>query len=93
MNAKPLRDFIFVSKDDQVKQSASGLFLPVEDKHVTGTVMAVGPGRPSNDGSSVVPLSVKVGDKVLFNKQHAVDVTVDGSPVFLLREEQLYCVL
>jgi chaperonin GroES len=93
MQAKPLQDFVFVSKDDQLKQSASGLFLPGEERHISGTVLAVGPGRPSNDGASVVPVSVKVGDKVLFNKNTAVDVKVEGSDVFLLREEQLYCVL
>lgn len=93
MNAKPLRDFIFVSKDDQVKQSASGLFLPVEEKHVSGTIIAVGPGDYSVDGSTLIPPSVKVGEKVLFNKNSAVEVTVDGTPVYLLREDQLFCVL
>lgn len=92
MNAKPLRDTIFVSKDEQTKQSAGGLFLPTEDKYITGTVLAVGPGKPSNDGSVVMPLSVKVGDKVLFARSSALDLTVEGTAVFMLREEQLFCV-
>ena len=93
MNAKPLRDIIFVSKDEQVKQSASGLFLPGEDKHVTGTALAVGPGKHSDDGSTVIPLSVVVGDKVMFNKNMAIEATVEGVTLYLLREEQLLCIV
>lgn len=93
MNYKPLRDYLLVSKDEVSKQTAGGLFMPdtVEDKVITGTVIAVGSGHVSKDGA-VVPLEVTVGDKVVFNKNYAVELKVDEKPVLLLKEEHLFCV-
>jgi chaperonin GroES len=94
MNIVPLRDFVVVVKDEAVKQTAGGLFVPttVEEKIVTGTVFAVGSGRVVVDGT-VVPLEVAVGDKVVFNKHMATELKVDGVVVQLLKEEHLLCVL
>lgn len=93
MNYKPLRDYLLVTKDEVSKQTAGGLFMPdsVEDKVVTGTVVAVGSGHVSKDGA-VVPLEVKAGDKVVFNKSYAVELKFDGKPVLLLKEENLFCI-
>lgn len=92
MKAKPLRDFVFVSKDDQVKKSSSGLYLAGEEKHTTGTVLAVGDGKYDNNGTVISP-SVKVGDVVMFHKNMAIEVTVDNTAIFILKDEQLFCVL
>lgn len=94
MNVQPLRDFVVVVKDEAVKQSAGGLFIPttVEEKLVTGTVTAVGSGRVALDGT-VVSLEVVVGDKVVFNKYMATELKVDGDVFQLIKEEQLLCVL
>lgn len=94
MNVQPLRDFVVVSKDESVKTTPGGLFVPStnEEKIVTGTVMAVGSGRVVADGT-VVPLEVKVGDKVAFNKNLATELKVGGETYLLLREDQALCVL
>lgn len=91
---KPLRDCVIVSRDEAAKQTTSGLFIPanVDEKVVTGVVLAVGTGRLTSDGKSV-PLEVSVGDKVVFNKNLAIEIKVDGETVSLLREDQIYCVL
>lgn len=95
MNMQPLRDFLVVSKDKQSDKTESGLIYrpdSVDDKIVTGTVVAVGSGRVSMDGT-VVPLEVKANDKIVFNKNMATEFKVDGEMVFLLREDQVICVL
>lgn len=86
---QPLRDMIIVTKEEQAKTTASGLYIAhAEDKIVEGTVLAVGSGRIASNGA-IVPLEVKVGDKVVFNKNFAVEVTKDGATVLVIREEQL----
>lgn len=92
MSVKPLRDFIVVNKDDAPKQTASGLYIShsTDEKVVTGEVLDVGSGLIAGDGS-VIPLEVKVGDKVAFNKSMAVEVKNGTSVYFLLREEHVLC--
>lgn len=93
MSYKPLRDFLLVEKAESPKQTAGGLFMPdtVEDKVVTGTVVAVGSGRVTSDGK-VVPLEVSMGDKVVFNKNYAVELKDGDKTLLLLKEEQVFCV-
>ena len=92
MNLKPLRDYLLVSKNDMPKQTAGGLFVPdtVDEKNVTGTVLAVGSGRLTSNGITV-PLEVSVGDKVMFNKNYAIELKLDGTTYLLLKEEQVFC--
>lgn len=93
MSVQPIRDFLVVEKEDAPKQTASGLFIAptVEEKVVNGLVLAVGSGLLAGDGSKI-PLEVKAGDRVAFNKNLAVEVK-DGEKTFLLlREEHVLCV-
>lgn len=94
MITTPLRDFVLVSKQEAAKQTAAGIYMPetAEEKIVTGTVTAVGSGKVTADGS-IVPLEVKVGDTVVFNKNYATDLKVDQTTMFLLKEEQIFCVM
>lgn len=94
MNVQPLRDFVVVAKDDAVTQTPGGLFVPaiVEDKIVTGTVVSVGSGRVAADGT-VVPLEVKAGDKIAFNRNFATELKLGGETCHLLREDQILCVI
>jgi chaperonin GroES len=93
MTVQPIRDYIVVSKNDAPKTTASGLVIAhVEEKNVSGSVLAVGSGRVTMNGS-VVPLDVSVGDTVLFNKNMAVEVKDGGSSVFVLKEDQVICIL
>ena len=89
MNIQPIRDYIVVSKEEAAQTTASGLYIAhTEEKIIRGTVLAVGSGRLSINGA-VVPLEVAVGDKVVFNKNMAVEITDGEEKVLLLREEQL----
>lgn len=93
MSVLPIRDFVVVSKEDTNKTTASGLYIAhAEEKNVTGTILAVGTGRVTMNGQ-VVPLDVKVGDRILFNKNLAVEVKDGNDAVWVLREDQVICVL
>lgn len=91
---KPLRDHIVVQAQPQETMTASGIVLPstgAKEKPQTGTVMAVGPGKVV-DGKTV-PLSVKVGDVVLFSKYSPTEVNVKDTDYLILREEDVLAVL
>lgn len=94
MQVCPLRDFVLVTKDEPVKQTSSGLYVPSMFEHstTTGVVVAVGSGKLLLDGT-VAPLEVTMGDKVMFNKAYATEVTVEEKTYLLLREEQIFCTL
>jgi chaperonin GroES len=95
MSIQPLRDFIIVEKVAETeKRSAGGIIVPgtSEAKVLTATVLAVGSGKVAFDGT-VIPLEVKVGDSVVFNKNFATEVTAGSETVLLLREEQIFAVI
>ncbi len=94
MNVQPLRDCVVVTKDtDNETRTASGILLVSNVKPVlTGTVLAVGSGKVADNGA-VVPLEVKVGDKVVFHSSVTTELQSDDGAVFLLREDNLLAVL
>lgn len=89
---KPLRDFILVSKNEAPKQTSGGLYVPetAEEKIVTGTVVAVGSGRLTPEGKTVA-LEVSVGDRVVFNRNYAIELKSDNTTYLLLKEDQIFC--
>ncbi len=90
---KPLRDFIVVSVVKS-EEKVGLIYKPatIDEKIVTGKVLAVGSGYLTDNGS-IVPLEVQAGDSVLFNKQMSVEVKHDGETVYLLREEHVLSVV
>jgi len=93
MSVQPIRDNIVVSREEGTKTTSSGLHLvTIEEKNITGLVVAVGSGRVTMNGQ-IVPLDVKEGDRVVFAKSMAIEVK-DGDATFLvLREDSVLCVL
>lgn len=91
---RPLFDRVVVKRNDEPTKTKSGLFLPesAKEKPSEGTVIAVGNGRVADDGK-VTPLTVKVGDKVLFGKYAGTEIKVDGDERLILREEDILGIL
>lgn len=92
---KPLKDFVVVRLVKEDEKTAGGwLYKPatVEEKVVTGTVLAIGSGYLTDSGS-VVPLEVHVEDRVMFNKNMAVEVKDAGETLYLVREEHVLSVV
>ena len=95
MNVKPIRDFLVVNVEKTPETTPGGIIINPgvsEEKTVKGTVLSVGGGKLMQDGT-VAPLVVKVGDTVVFNKNLAMEVKNNGEKLYVIREEQVICVV
>jgi chaperonin GroES len=94
MNVKPLEDRIVVRPADSETTTASGLVIPdtAKEKPQQGEVLAVGPGRTTDDGK-VIPMSVKVGDKVLYSKYGGTEVSVRGEDLLILNSRDVLAIM
>ena len=91
---QPLHDRVVVKPLEEAEQMRGGLYIPdtAKEKPQQGEVVAVGPGKFSEQGERIAP-DVKVGDKVLYGKYSGTDVTVDGQEYLILREADILAVL
>ncbi len=94
MNLKPLEDRIVVKPGESESKTASGLVIPdtAKEKPQQGEVLAVGPGRRGDD-NALVPMDVKVGDKVLYSKYGGTEVTIDGQDLLILSSRDVLAVV
>ena len=95
MKIRPLRDRVAVRREEEETTSAGGIVLPgsATEKPNQGIVVAVGNGIVLDNGE-VRPLSVKIGDKVIFGKYAGSDtVKIDGEELIILSESDIYAVL
>ena len=95
MNLKPLDDRIVVKPNEAEQTTASGLVIPetAKEKPQQGEVLAVGPGRWSDDKGTHAPLDVKVGDTVLYSKYGATEVTIDGTDLLILTSRDVLAIV
>ena len=89
----PLSDRVVVKALEETEQMRGGLYIPdtAKEKPQQGEIVSVGPGK-YEDGK-LVPMTVKVGDKVLYGKYSGTEVTVDGEQLLILRESDVLAVL
>ena len=94
MNIRPLHDRVIVKRVEPETRTASGLYIPdaAGEKPDQGEVLAVGPGK-RDDAGKLIPVDVKVGDRVLFGKYSGQTVKVDGEEYVVMREEDIMGVL
>ncbi len=90
MNIRPLQDRIIVERVEEEHKTAGGLIIPdtAKEKPQQGKVVAVGKGKKTEDGK-VLPLDVKVGDKVLFGKYAGTEIKVEGKEYLMMREDDI----
>lgn len=90
MNLKPMADRLVVEPVAQKEKTAGGLYLPdsAKEKPMTGKVIACGPGKRSEQGV-LIPMDVKVGDKVLFGKYAGTEITVSGETYMMMQEREV----
>lgn len=90
MNIRPMQDRIIVARLEEETVTAGGLIIPdtAKEKPQQGKVVAVGNGKKTEDGK-VIPLDVKVGDKVLFGKYAGTEVKVEGKEYLMMREDDI----
>ena len=94
MSLKPLNDRVLVKRLESEERTASGLYIPdtAKEKPSKGEVVAEGPGKHADDGK-LVPMSVKVGDMVLFNKYAGTEVKIDGAEHLVMREDDFLAII
>ncbi len=95
MNFKPLSNRIFIEPVTEDKKTKSGIVLPdtaEREKPMLGKVVAVGPGK-LNDKGERSPMSVKVGDKVLFKKYGPDELEVDGKKYLVGDEDDVLAII
>ena len=86
MNLQPLEDRIVVRPSESEATTASGPVIPdtAKEKPQQGDVLAVGPGRRSDNTGEIVPMDVAVGDTVVYSKYGGTEITVEGEDLLIL---------
>ncbi|MDR3498308.1 MAG: co-chaperone GroES [Parvibaculum sp.] len=90
MKFRPLHDRVVVKRLDEETKTAGGIIIPetAQEKPSQGEILAVGPGARNEDGK-VVPLDVKVGDRVIFGKWSGTEVKIDGQDLLIMKESDI----
>ena len=94
MKLKPLSDRIVVKAHEAEEKTASGIILPdtAKEKPQMGEILAVGPGKV-NDSGSTNKMSLKKGDKVLYGKYSGTEVNIEGQELLIMRESDILATL
>jgi chaperonin GroES len=94
MKIKPLADRVIIKPAVAEERTKGGIILPdtAKEKPVVGEIVAVGPGKVSDDGKKV-PMEVKVGDKVLYGKYSGTEVTYEGEEYLIMREADIFAIV
>ena len=94
LSLKPLSDRVVVEAAPAEEVSSGGIILPdtAQEKPQQGTVVAVGPGKTSDSGT-LVKMTVKKNDKVLFGKYSGSDITIDGKDYMIMRESDILAII
>ncbi len=86
MKLQPLEDRIVVRTAEAEEKTASGLVIPdtAKEKPQQGEVLAVGPGRRSDQTGDIIPLDIAVGDTVVYSKYGGTELNLDGEDYLIL---------
>lgn len=89
LNVTPLADRVLIEPAAAETQTASGIFIPdtAKEKPQKGTVVAVGKGKKEE------PLTVKVGDTVLYGKYSGTELNVEGKDYLIMREADIFAIV
>ena len=90
MKFRPLHDRVVVKRIDAEAKSAGGIIIPdtAQEKPSQGEVVAVGPGGRDEAGK-LIPIDIKVGDRVLFGKWSGTEVKIDGQDLLIMKESDI----
>ena len=94
MKFRPLGDRVLVKRVEEETKTKGGIIIPdtVKEKPQEGEIVAIGSGA-RDDSGKIVPLDVKVGDKILFGKWSGSEVKIDGEDLLIMKESDVLGVL
>ncbi|MBR5254094.1 MAG: co-chaperone GroES [Bacteroidales bacterium] len=89
VNVRPLSDRVLIKPAEMEQKTASGIIIPdtAKEKPMRGEVVAVGPGKKDE------PMTVKVGDQVLYGKYSGTEIAIDGVDFLIMRENDIYAII
>lgn len=90
LKIRPLADRVIVKPSDESESKTSGgIIIPdtAKEKPQEGKIVAVGPGRTDDDGK-IIPMNVKVGDKVLYSKYGGTEIKYEGETYLIMSESE-----
>jgi chaperonin GroES len=90
MKFRPLHDRVVVERLSAEEKTAGGIIIPdtVQEKPQQGKIIAVGPGGRDENGK-LIPIDVKVGERVLFGKWSGTEVKIDGDELLIMKESDI----
>ncbi len=94
MKFRPLLDRVLVKRTEEDTKTAGGIIIPdtAKEKPSQGEVIAVGPGARDEQGKTL-PMSLKIGDRILFGKWSGTEVKIDGEELLIMKEADVLGVL
>jgi chaperonin GroES len=94
MHFRPLHDRVVVRRIEAEEKTSGGIIIPdtAREKPQEGEVVAVGPGARDDNGT-LVELSVKAGDRILFGKWSGTEVKIDGEELLIMKESDILGVI
>ncbi len=94
MKFRPLHDRVVVKRSDAETKSAGGIIIPdtAKEKPSEGEIIAVGPGGRDESGK-LIPIDLKVGDRILFGKWSGTEVKIDGEELLIMKESDVMGVI
>lgn len=89
LNVKPLADRVLIEPASAEEKTAGGIIIPdtAKEKPMKGKVIAVGNGKKDE------PITVKVGNEVLYGKYSGTEITIDGKEYLIMRESDIYAII
>lgn len=95
MKIKPLSDYILIEPIKEEEKTKSGILLPEtadKERPEQGKVIAVGPGK-RNDSGNLIPMDIKVGQKVLFTKYGPNEIKVEDKEYLIAKQEDILAII
>ena len=94
MSFRPLHDRVVVKRVAEEEKTKGGIIIPdtAKEKPMEGEIVAVGPGARDEKGT-LVPLDVRVGDRILFGKWSGTEVKLDGVDLLIMKESDIMGIL
>jgi chaperonin GroES len=94
MKLRPLHDRILVKRVEEEEVTKGGIIIPdsAKEKPIKGKVKSAGPGKTADDGK-VIPMGVKEGDEVIFNKYAGTEIKIEGEELLIMREDDILAVI
>ena len=90
MKFRPLHDRVLVRRIEQEEKTAGGIIIPdtAKEKPMDGEIIAIGTGTRLEDGK-IIPLDVKVGDRILFGKWSGTEVKLGNDELLVMKESDI----